>query len=41
MPLGREDVPVARTHGGANVFCLAGFLGDDDLIRHVGLVQGT
>jgi hypothetical protein len=41
MPLGREDVSVARTHGGANVFGLAGFLGDDDLIRHRGLVQRT
>ena len=41
MPLGREDVSVARTHGGANVLSLAGFLGDDDLIHHRGLVQGT
>ena len=41
MSLGREDVPVARPHGGANVFRLAGLLGDDDLIRHIALVQGT
>src|ERR1035441_2524403 len=41
MSLSREDVSVARTHGGAHVFRLAGFLGDDDLIRHAGLVQGT
>ena len=33
-------VSVARAHGGAHVFCLAGFLDDDDLIRHAGLVQG-
>jgi hypothetical protein len=39
MPLGRKDVSVARTNGGANVFGLAGFLGDDDLIGHDGLVQ--
>ncbi len=41
MALGREDVSVARTHGGANVFGLAGFLGDNDLIRHRGFVQGS
>jgi hypothetical protein len=41
MPLGRKNVPIARPHGGTNVFCPAGFLGDDDLIRYVGLVQGT
>ena len=29
-------VSVARTHGGAHVFGLAGFLGDDDLIGHNG-----
>ena len=40
MSLSWEDVSVARAHGGAHVFCLAGFLGDDDLIRHAGLVQG-
>ena len=36
MALGRKDISVARTNGGADVFCLAGFLGDDDLLRHVG-----
>src|SRR5208337_5555995 len=41
MPLSREDVSVARTYGGAHVFCLAGFLGGDDMIRHAGLVRGT
>jgi hypothetical protein len=38
MALGGEDVSVARTHGGADVFGLAGFLRDDDLISHDGLV---
>src|SRR5271166_2594085 len=41
MSLSRKDVSVARAHGGAHVFCLASFLGDDDLIRHAGLVRGT
>src|SRR5205807_601677 len=36
MPLGRENVPVTRTNGGADVFRLAGFLRDDDLISHAG-----
>ena len=36
MALGREDVPVTRTDGGADVFRLAGFLRDDDLISHDG-----
>jgi hypothetical protein len=39
MSFGRKNVAIARTHGGTNVFCLAGLLGDDDLIRHVGLVR--
>src|SRR5439155_8990508 len=30
MALGREDITVARTNGGADVFCLAGFLRYDD-----------
>jgi hypothetical protein len=34
MAFGREDVSVARTHGGADIFGLAGFLRDDDLIGH-------
>src|SRR5664280_1414103 len=38
MALGRENVSVARTHGGADVFGLAGFLRDDDLVSHNGLV---
>ena len=38
MALGREDNSVARTDGSADVFCLTGFLRDDDLIRHVALV---
>jgi hypothetical protein len=37
MALGRENVSVARTNGGADVFCLTGFLSDDELIRHEGL----
>ena len=32
MALGRENVTVARTYGGADVFGLAGFLRDDNLI---------
>src|ERR1035441_4158330 len=36
MALGREDVSVARTHSGADVFGLAGFLRDDDLVSHNG-----
>ena len=38
MTLGRKDFSVARTDGGADVFGLAGFLRDDDLIGHDGLV---
>ena len=37
MTLGRKDFSVTRTDGGAHVFRLAGFLGDDDLIGHDGL----
>ena len=37
MALGREDISVARTDGSADVFCLTGFLSDDDLFSHVGL----
>lgn len=36
MAFGREDISIARTNGGADVFCLAGFLRDDDLICHDG-----
>ena len=36
MTLGRENVSVMRTHGGANVYRLAGFLSDDNLIGHNG-----
>jgi hypothetical protein len=36
MALGRENVSVTRTNGGADVFGLAGFLRDDDLISHNG-----
>jgi len=32
MAFGREDMSVTRANGGADVFCLAGFLRDDDLI---------
>ena len=38
MALGREDISVARTNRCADVFCLAGFLRNDDLIRQVALV---
>jgi hypothetical protein len=34
MAFSREDFSVASTNGGADVFCLAGFLRDDDLICH-------
>jgi hypothetical protein len=30
----RQDLSVASTNGGADVFCLAGFFRDDDLICH-------
>jgi hypothetical protein len=36
MTLGRKDVSVTRTNGGADVFRLAGFFRDDDLIGHDG-----
>jgi hypothetical protein len=38
MALGWENVSVAKTNGGVDVFGLAGFLRDDDLISHDGLV---
>src|SRR5437763_8192562 len=34
MAFGRKNFPVARTNGGADIFRLAGLLGDDNLIRH-------
>ena len=34
MALGWKNIAVARTNGGADVFRLAGFLSDDDLIGH-------
>jgi hypothetical protein len=34
MTLGRQDLSVTRTDGGADVFRLAGFLRDDDLTGH-------
>jgi hypothetical protein len=39
MTLCRKDFPIARTDGGANVFGLAEFLRDDDLVGHDGLVS--
>ena len=39
MTLGRKDFPVTRTDGGADVFRLAGFLRDDDLIDQDRLVS--
>src|SRR6516162_6611685 len=36
MALGRKDVTVTRTNGGADIFRLAGLFGDDNLIRHQG-----
>src|SRR6185369_8462595 len=38
MTLGRKDIPITRTDSGANVFGLAEFLRDDDLVGHDGLV---
>ena len=39
MTLGREDFSVTRTDGGADVFGLAGFFRDDNLIGHGGIVS--
>src|SRR5690348_14892146 len=41
MALGRKDVTVTRTNGGADIFRLAGLFGDDNLIGHQGLVWWT
>jgi hypothetical protein len=41
MTLGRKDVSVSRTDGGADVLCLAGFFRDDDLISHNGAFRRT
>src|SRR5262249_62014821 len=41
MALGRKDVTVTRTNGGADIFRLAGLFGDDNLIRHQGLIWWT
>jgi hypothetical protein len=38
MALSRENLSVARTNSGADVFCLTDLLSDDNLFRHVGLV---
>ena len=38
MTLGRKDFSVTRTDGGADVFGLAGFFRDDDLIAMTGSV---
>jgi hypothetical protein len=40
MTLGRKDFSVTRTDGGADVFGMAGFLRDDDLISHSGSLAG-
>ncbi len=39
MALGREDIAVTRTNGSTDVFCLAGFLRDDNLICHDGPLE--
>jgi hypothetical protein len=36
VALSRQDFSVTSTDGGADVFGLAGFLRDDDLISHDG-----
>src|SRR5262249_29286868 len=41
MALGRKDVTVTSTNGGTDIFRLAGLFGDDNLIRHQGLVWWT
>ena len=41
MAFGREDISIARADGSADVFCLASFLGDDDLLEHSLLPEGT
>ena len=41
MTLGRKDVSVTRTNCGADVFRLAGFLRDDNLIGHNGSFRRT
>src|SRR6516165_7205825 len=41
MALGRKDVTVTRTNGGADIFRLAGLFGDDNLICHQWLVWWT
>jgi hypothetical protein len=40
VALGRENVSVTRTDGSADIFRLAGFLRDDDLIGHNGSFGG-
>ena len=39
MALSRENVSVTKTHGCADVFRLAGFLRDDNLVSHNWLVR--
>ena len=41
MTLGREDFSVTTTNRGADVFGLAGFFSDDDLIGHNGSFRRT
>ena len=41
MTLGREDVAVSSTDGGAHVFGLAGFFRDDDLISITAHFEGS
>jgi hypothetical protein len=39
MALGRENISVAKTNGGADILRLAGFLRDNDLISHDGSLE--
>ena len=41
MALGRKNVSVTRTNRGADLFRLAGFLRDNDLIGHNGCFEGS
>ncbi len=40
MALSWKNIAVARTNGGTDVFGLAGFLRDDDLVCHDGPTWG-
>ena len=41
MPFGRQNVAISAADGGTDVLGLARFLGDDDLVGHIGSPRGT